>query len=223
MMNIVLVDDHKMFLDGLEKLFENHPLIRVDKKFSKPDQVLSYINGNYHRLDLVMTDLNMDEITGMSLIKKIKYKYPKIKVIVCSMYYNHQIIDELKKMDVDGYIHKSFSYKEMTKAIQEVMAGGQYFSPRLSKKALNYDFSWTKSNKLKDNFAKKYYLSKRELEILTLITQNYTSKQIADKIFISVNTVSSHRKNLIKKTGCKTNLDFYLLAIEVGLIKVTAN
>ena len=139
------------------------------------------------------------------------------------MYYNHQIIDDLRIMGVDGFIHKSFSYKKMIKTVENVRNGQQYFTPRLSKKLLNYDFDWNESIKLKDNFAKKYYLSKRELEILLLITQNYTSKQIAEKLYISPNTVSSHRKNLIRKTHCKTNIDFYLLAMEVGLIKVLAN
>jgi DNA-binding NarL/FixJ family response regulator len=222
-MNLLIVDDHKIFLEGLKKLLEKSETIQVVKTSSSPFNVLQYLNGNHRNVDCILTDLNMPELNGVELIKKIKNKYPNKKIVVFSMYCNHQLINELKKLDIDGFIHKSFGHIELLNAIDQIEKGNKYFTSKLSKELINYDFTYSEKNKISDHFAKKYYFTKRELDVLRLIAQNYSSKNIADELFISLDTVSSHRKNLIKKSGCKTTIEFYHLAIEIGAIKIKKN
>jgi DNA-binding NarL/FixJ family response regulator len=219
-MRLLIVDDHEMFLNGIEKLFENNKTIQIVTTFSDSLMVLPYLNGNLNNVDGILTDLNMLNLNGLDLIKKIKEKYPNFITIAFSMYCNHKLIDELKKHNCDGFIHKSFSYTELVDALGIIKKGHKYFSPRLSKSLTNYDFIFSQNKRIRDSFGKKFYLSKREIEVLELIVQNHSSKKIAEKLFVSLETISSHRKNLIKKTGCKTAIDLYLLAVEIGMIKV---
>ena len=218
-MRLIIVDDHEMFLNGIEKLFETNKTIQIIKTFSNSSMVLPYLNSHSNIVDGVLTDLNMLDLNGFDLIKKIKKKYPSFITIAFSMYCNHKMVDELKKNGCDGFIHKSDSYSDLVDAIKLIGKGRKYFSSKLTKFSTNFDFVYDKNSKVKDSFAKKFYLSKRETEVLELIVQNYSSKKIAEKLFVSFETVSSHRKSLIKKTGCRTAIDFYLLAIEIGMIK----
>jgi DNA-binding NarL/FixJ family response regulator len=219
-MRLIIIDDHKMFLNGIEKLFETNRTIQIVETFSNSTMVLPYLNGNLNKVDGILTDLNMLNLNGLDLIKKIKIKYPNFITIAFSMYSSQKMIEELKKNGCDGFIHKSYSYTDLVNAIEFIEDGHQYFSPRLATSLKNYDFSYNQNNKIRDSFAKRFYLSKREIEVLELIVQNYSSKKIAEKLFVSFETISSHRKNLIKKTECRTAIDFYLLAIEMGLIKI---
>ena len=219
-MRLIIIDDHQMFLSGMEKLFETNQTIKIVKTFSDPMMVLPYLNGHSNMVDGVLTDLNMANLNGIDLIKKIKTKYPKMITIAFSMYSSQKLIDELKKNGSDGFIHKSFDYIDIVNAIESVRGGSKYFLPIPSsiKSVRNYDFFYGQNNSVKDSFTQKFYLTKREMEVLELIIKNYSSKKIAEKLFVSKETISSHRKNLIKKTGCKTVLDFYLLANEMGMI-----
>jgi DNA-binding NarL/FixJ family response regulator len=219
-MRLIIVDDHEMFLNGIEKLFETNKTIQIVKTFSNSSMVLPYLNSHSKMVDGVLTDLNMSDLNGFDLIKKIKDKYPSFITVAFSMYCNRKMIDELKKNGCDGFIHKSDNYSDLVDALKLIQKGRKYFSSKLTKSLRNYDFVYDQNNEIRDSFAKKFYISKREMEVFELIVQNYSSKKIAEKLFVSIETVSSHRKKLIKKTGCRTAIDFYLLAIEMGMIKI---
>jgi DNA-binding NarL/FixJ family response regulator len=222
-MRLVIVEDHQLVLEGMEKMFNNNEKIHIVKSFSNPMLVMAYLRENYDKIDGVLTDLNMPILNGFDLIKKIKKEFPNCITIAFSMYCNQRMIEELKASNCNGFIHKAYSFENLIRAIELIGKGHKFFSPVLLKSMVHYNFIDSEKTKVIDHFGKKFYLTKRETEVLDLIVQNYSTKLIADKLFVKTTTVDVYRRNIIKKTGCKTALEFYQLAITIGIIKVNLN
>lgn len=216
MLKILLVDDHKMLLEGLKSIMEKTNLDTSVQIISSPKNVIPFLNSN--KIDIVITDLNMPEMSGFDLIKKIKQNHPFTKIGVLTMYYNPNIINELKTLDIDLYLHKGSGEDEFEIALQTLLNGNKYFSTGAKKFMFN-DLKLDNGHSIKDAFIQKYILSPREFEIFKLIIENNSSQEISEKLFISKETVSTHRKSIIRKTGCKTVIELLKLAIEMGIDK----
>jgi DNA-binding NarL/FixJ family response regulator len=199
MIKIVLVDDHKMFLDGMVSVLSQEPNMEV--LF-----VENYAKGALRKIknetpDLIITDMSMPEMNGLEFIKILKNDYPKIKILVVTMFHSSQKID-----GIHGLLLKQSNKEEFIKAINTItIENGTYFQESTSDKA-NLDF-------------KKAILSTREKEIIQLIANEHTSDEIAEKLFLSRGTVETHRKNIFFKLQVKNIAGLIKKGVELGFIE----
>lgn len=185
---IVLVDDHAIVMDGIQSLLSGIPGIEIVGKASNGAEALEILKEK--KADLVITDYSMEEMDGLTLIHNLKKTDGDIKVIVLSMHDEPTVVRDVLAKGVDGYILKKYTYNELQIAIEIIMDGGQFFSPEINKILL---MRLTPENSAT--------LTNREREILKLLLNEMSNKQIADKLFISERTVETHRKNLLRKTN----------------------
>ncbi len=200
-LNIGLVDDHNLFIKGfvmLLKSFKSEYKLEVKVESQNDKDFLQKISEE--ELDLVFVDLNLENSDGLELIKNLKEKYSTIKVIVVSMIKDSKFVREAFKLGADGYISKEKNPEDVEIAISKVMLGDVYFGngiEAVSKKPSISDYKAIESNL--NRFNAKFHLTKRELEILAMLVEGKTSKDISSVLFISKDTVNVHRKNLMKK------------------------
>ena len=189
-MKILLVDDHAIVTDGLEMLLQSVDGLEVVNKLTSGDFALAYLKQAH--VDIMITDYSMPDMDGVTLVKKAKVQNPALKIIVLSMHDEVAMIKEMLNAGVDGYVLKKYAQQEIVNAIETVNNGRQYFSNEVNKALL----SALLPQEMPEN-----HVTERELEVLKLLAQELTSKQIAEKLFISERTVETHRKNLMRKTG----------------------
>ncbi len=208
---IILADDHKMFLEGLYALLCDDSRFKILATAKNGREAINLIKANKD-VDLLITDISMPEIDGIQLNKIVKRKYPQIKVIVLSMHKQYDLIAKLISDNVDGYLLKNADIEELSTAIEKISEGDKYFSKNIRQGFLKSMFS---PNALKQTFVR---LSKREKEILILIANEYTNAEISEKLYISQYTAETHRKNILRKINAKNTAGIVRYAIQHGLI-----
>ncbi len=194
-MKILLVDDHAIVSDGLAALLQQVNGLEVVGKLTSGDFALAYLKQ--HPVELMITDYSMPDMDGVSLVKKARVIQPDLKIIVLSMHDEVMMIREMLGAGVQGYVLKKYAQQELVNAIETVTKGRQYFSAEVNKALL----SALLPQELPEN-----QVTERELEVLKLLAQELTSKQIADQLYISERTVETHRKNLMRKTGSNNSI-----------------
>lgn len=210
MYNIIIVDDHKMFLDGISSIFSEVEDYNIMLKSTDGIHVLKFIQNNVDKkIDLVITDISMPEIDGITLNHRIKNFNPHIKTLVVSMHTDTKMIDRLIQNDVDGYVSKNAEKHELLKAVDTILNGDRFFSDSIKQAYMNSVF-----NKEKDAIQS---LTKREKEVLKLIAEEFTTQEIADQLFLSKHTIESYRKTLISKLKVKNLAGLTKYAIKLGL------
>lgn len=197
-MRIFLTDDHAVLIGGLQKIIETEHDLEVVGTAGDVQSTMDKLTQT--KVDLLITDYNLPDEDGLTLVRKVKRKYPDIKILVLSMHDEAHLVKEILKEGVDGYLIKKDSHNELINAIYSIKGGKTYLSSDVNSiliKGLNGE-------------GEQKLLTDREREILKLISREFTNKQIAEELFISERTVETHRKNIFRKTGTN-NL--------VGLIK----
>ncbi|MBS1559260.1 MAG: response regulator transcription factor [Bacteroidetes bacterium] len=192
---VLLVDDHRILLEGVRSLIQDSFIIC--EVASNGVQALKLIKST--DFDALITDYEMPDINGLELVKAAKAAQPEMKVIVLSMHDDPAIVKELLRSGTLGYVLKKDTHKSLTEALTKVMEGKRFLSDEITEMLISSSAEEEKS-----------VLTEREVEILRLVAKEYNSRQIADILSISERTVETHRKNILKKTGA-SNL--------VGLIK----
>lgn len=208
--NLLIADDHTMFLEGIVSLLGQESEINSIKKANNGIEALNIIKTA--AVDLVILDISMPEMDGIELTKILKKNYPKIKILVVSTHSNVNIISRLIRIGVNGYLLKNAEKSELLTAIHSIMAGNNYFSEETEEK---YSHNQLKIEKQALNLTE---LSSREKEILVLIAHEYNTAEIAEKTFISLNTVNTHRRNLLSKLNAKNTAGLVKYAVENGLV-----
>ncbi len=196
--SILLVDDHRILLDGVKNLLANSSDFEVKDTAASGKEALALMKANEY--DILVTDYELPGLTGLELIKAAKTVLPEMKIVVLSMHDDPAIVKELLRAGVNGYILKKDTHKTLTDALHKVVANKRFLSDEISDLLIQ----------LADEPDDRGTLTSREVEILRLVAKEYSSRQIAEILFISERTVETHRKNILKKTGA-SNL--------VGLIK----
>ncbi len=194
--NLIIVDDHKMFLDGVLSILNSENDYNVVLTSTEGKQVVKYLEINSKdKIDLIITDISMPELDGVALSKIVKEKRKDVKILVVSMHTNADVIDSLIKSDVEGYVPKNAKKEELLYAIKTILEGDKYFSKEI--KDIYFE------NKLSKKKEEEIKLTQREIDVITLIAQEYTTQEIADKLFLSKHTIESYRKNIIGKLGVR--------------------
>lgn len=194
---LLLADDHNIILDGLEFLLSSDPDLKVVGKAENGVEVLKFLENQY--ADLVVMDINMPEMDGITCAKQLKKNHPSVKIIILTQYAQSTFISEVAQL-VDGCLLKSNTGPQLTKAVHKVMGDERYFD--------DFPYDETSSDVLGD----------REVEVLRLISEGLTSSEIADKLFISVHTVKTHRKNILRKSGQSGTPGLIAWAMNEGII-----
>ena len=208
---LIVADDHKMFLDGLLSIIANESDFEIVMTANSGQNVIKYLdNCEGKDVDLVVTDINMPDVTGIELNKHIKAKFPNIRTLVVSMRHDSKTIHRLTEDQVDGYVPKNAEKGELILAIETILKGEKYFSESIKKAYMDSMF-----NKEKDVITS---LTKREKEVLKLIAEEHTTQEIADKLFLSKHTIEGYRKNLISKLEVRNLAGLTKYAIQLGLL-----
>ena len=200
---ILIADDHKLFLDGLNMLLRNQPNFIIEGMAYNGAEVLESLKSNQY--DMVITDINMSGMGGVELVKLRKEQFPQVKFLVITMNDDREIVTEILLAEAEGYLLKNSGKEQLLTAINNILGGKTHYEPEVINLMLDRVRKTTQTN----NFNAQ--LSTREKEVLDLIMQEFTSKEIAEQLFISKQTVDTHRINIMQKTGAKTL---------VGLIKM---
>lgn len=210
---IIVADDHHILLDGLKALLQKQKDIEIVGLFNNGKEVYKALpNLN---IDVALLDINMPEMDGLELTRKIKKEFPSIPVIILSMHDDAGHIMELIDAGASGYLLKNVTDKELLEAIKSVATGKFYFSTEVSEKIAAVAMQQQRRQDAAEDEPK---LTDRELEILKLVAKEYSNAQIAQTLFISERTVETHRKNMLRKTNNKTILGLLRYAIERQII-----
>lgn len=197
-MKIFLTDDHAMLLGGLIKILSAEDDFEIIGSAGSVKETLDALTQKTP--DLLITDYNLPDDDGLALVRRVKQKYPSMKIIVLSMHDEAHLVKEILKEGINGYILKKDSHNELVNAVYAVKQDKVYLSSDINSmlmKGLNGN-------------EEQRLLTDREREILKLIAREFTNRDMAEELFISERTVETHRKNIFRKTGTN-NL--------VGLIK----
>jgi DNA-binding NarL/FixJ family response regulator len=189
--NIVIADDHPWVMEGINTIIADNTNYKVVSMVTDGDRLLHVLNS--HRVDLILLDLNLPVVTGLEAAEKIKKDFAHIKIIVITTYEDPKIINTLKTLGVEGYLPKASDAQQLLQAIQRVLRGETVYFER-KKEEVPPPIAH-------DHFADKFKLTKRELEVMRHIADGRTTKEIADKLFLSELTVHTHRKNISHKIG----------------------
>lgn len=208
--NLLIADDHTMFLQGIASLLEQESDINIVGKAINGIEALEIIKKE--NIDLIILDISMPEMDGIELSKILKKSFPNVKILVVSTHSNIMIISRLIRIGVNGYLLKNAEKSELLNAIHTIVNGENYFCEETHEKHI------LKSSKIEKQVSNLTELSSREKEILILIAYEYNTAEIAEKTFISLNTVNTHRKNLLSKLNAKNTAGLVKYAVENGLV-----
>jgi DNA-binding NarL/FixJ family response regulator len=218
MINILVVDDHKMFVDGLESILEHEEDITLKHKCYTAREV--YVDNKLEDVNVVLLDINLPDQSGLDVCKNLIKNYKGIKILVLSMYDEESYITEILKSGALGYILKNTGRKELLTAIRTVATGKTYFSEAVTKTIMNGLINKTKEAKKSEKVVPK--ITRREREVLSLIMEQNTNQEIANKLFISLKTVEAHRSNLLYKLNVRNTAGLVKTAIENKLLEIPA-
>ena len=212
---VVIADDHKIIRVGLRGLLEREKDIEVTGEASSADEVLNILA--IHPADVVLMDIDLGDSNGIATTLKIKEIYPLIHVLGLTMHEEPDYIIKMLEAGASGYLLKNAGREELLAAIHAVAKGDSYFSQKVSATLLQAITRQKENPELKKSTVETP-LSDREIEVLRLITQEYSNGEIAEKLFISIRTVDTHRRNLLEKLQVKNTVGMVKYAIEKGII-----
>lgn len=208
MIKLAIIDDHKLFRQGLALMLEAKEEILVVNKFETAIDFLKDLPDL--DLDLILLDIDMPGMDGITAIPEIRKIKPEIKIIMLSMHLNAVKINAAKREKANGYLVKTSGENEVEKAILTIANGGEYYTAEVLEELASAE---------KLELEKVHIdLTPRELDILRLVCKGDSSQEIADELDISVHTADTHRRNLLNKTGCKNAVGLLQYAIENQLL-----
>ncbi|MBK8955687.1 MAG: response regulator transcription factor [Saprospiraceae bacterium] len=214
MLHVAIADDHAMFVDGIESILRTESSIKVVDRCFDGQSVFEMIRK--HKIDVLLLDINLPDISGIEVAKRLHTEDPEIKIIALSMYNEESIVSEMLKNGAQGYILKNTGREELILAIKTVAEGTSYFSKDVTETIMG---SLTKKPGPKKSYILQPKLSIREKQILALIVKEYTNPEIAERLFISLKTVETHRSNLISKLNVRNTAGLVRATIEYNLLE----
>lgn len=212
MINVLIADDHMVFRDGIISILEDTIDLKISAQACNGEEVLGILEETIP--DVILMDISMGENSGIETTKMVKAKYPSIKVLILSMHSESAYIVKSLEAGANGYLLKDAGSIEMIKAIRAVHKGETYYSQQVSAILVQHITHGSQAKAKKTGIP----LTPREIEILQLITEEFSNPEIAEKLFISVRTVDTHRRNLLEKLAVKNTAGLVKYAIKNGLV-----
>lgn len=211
MIQLFVIDDHPVVINGIKQAFHRHEQIAYVGAVLNADEALAWLKDN--AADVLLLDVNLPGKDGIELCKVIRKQYPDIKIIGLTTFSQASFIAGMLRNGANGYLFKNASEAELSEAILTVYAGKRYLSDEVSEKLIS---KATQQFSGKNGFIPK--LTRREKEVLELIMEECTTQEIANRLFLSVSTVETHRMNLYAKLDAKNVAGLVKNAIKFGLV-----
>ena len=214
MIQLAIADDQVLFRKGMIALLREFDGVEVVIEAENGRVLIDQLQRHTGKIDVILLDLSMPEMNGIETMKVLKEEFPGIKVIILTVYNEEKFIVTAVELGANGYLVKNADPSEVEKSIRTVVSHDFYFNePTLEamKKGL-----FTSRQKLSLNVISE--LTQREKQILEMICREFTTAEIAAKLFISERTVDGHRNNLLAKTGCRNTAGLVLFAVKNNLI-----
>lgn len=213
---IMLTEDHQILRDGVKALIASEN-IEITGEASSGMEMWKLLETA--QPDIILMDISLPDVSGIELTKLLSERYPSIKVLILSMFTDENFINQAIKAGAKGYLHKNTTREEMLIAIDTVYSGNDFYSDNISKIILKSYIEKAKLNS-EEVLDPHEVLSKREIEILKMFAEGFINKEIADRLFISIRTVESHKNHIMQKLNLKTQVELVKYAIRHNLINI---
>jgi two-component system nitrate/nitrite response regulator NarL len=201
---VLIVDDHPMVIEGMRSLLSNLDFIGIAGTAANAFEAVALLKTR--PVDVAIVDINLPDINGIELTAKIVKEFPKVKVLAMSTFKERSYISRMIQSGASGYLVKSASAEEITEAVLTAFEGKLY---------LSLDLNASESSVT----GEPPVLSRREKEVLEYIAEGFTNPQIAEKLFISLHTVDTHRKNILTKFNVNNTAALIKMAVRLNLVR----
>ena len=209
---VLLADDHKIFREGVRSILEKEKDIEVVGEAANGPEVIDLIEQL--EVDVLVLDIDIGKPNGIEITDMVHKKHPGTKVLILSMMGLHDFVIQALEKGAIGFLLKNTGKDEVLTAIRSVSKGDSYFSREVSEILIEQLQKPSSSRKKSADIP----LSPREIEVLKLIALEFSNSEIAEKLFISIRTVDTHRRNLLEKLGVKNTAGLVKFAIQKGLV-----
>ncbi len=214
---IILVEDHQIVRDGIKALLMDAPGIEIAGEAASGGELMELLRSR--DCDIIIMDISLPDISGIEVTKSLSDDYPVLKVLILSMHTGEDFIFNAIKAGAKGYLPKNTTRREILEAIHAIHAGEEYFSESVSNIILKSYIKKAKSDE-KESGPNEDKLTSRELEILKLFAGGMSNQEIADKLFISIRTVESHKNHIMQKLELDSTVDLIKFAIRNKIIEI---
>lgn len=215
MIRIALVDDHQLFRKSLSSLLDSSDDFEI---IHDTDDGLHFVEyAQAENIDIVLLDIQMPILNGFEVCKRLKMMNPEIKILIISQLTSKEVIHHIMECGADGFCSKNSSPEHLEIAIRKIMEHDYYFDNELSS-VIRDAILWDKNERNSFDFFKSVSLTEREIEIIKMACAELSSKEIADRLCISIRTVENHRMRIMEKTKTKNFIGVILYALKINAI-----
>ena len=208
MINVAIVDDHTLFRQGILLMLERYPKYKVIGDFGSAQEVMTFLKESKVLPDIMLLDISLPDHSGFEVAKAIKRKYKGIRIVILSMHEEMAYRSKALKLGCYAYLIKSTEEEDLIFALDEVSKGKKHFSEMDSFKVIEFIG-------MEEDLQQP---SRREIEVLAMVADGFTTKEISTKLFISNRTVDTHRNNLMKKLNVQNTAELIKKAHQFKII-----
>lgn len=212
MINLILADDHQLIIDGISGLLEGETNINIVATCNNGLEVLESLSQ--FNVDLLLLDLDMPKMNGLQCSEEIQKRFPNVKIAILTMHQEKALIQKFIELGVKGYFLKTIPKDELIYAIKTIANNGEYFPADITKALL-------KKSKIKPTVLQSHLLAElteREIEVIRLVSQGFSTKEIGNKLFISPRTADTHRTNIMRKLDLHNVAEIVRFAFQNKLV-----
>lgn len=210
MHKIIICEDHEVVVEGVKLMLAHQNEFTLCAFVKTEQELLQMIKSE--NPSIILLDLNLKHDDGFSILQKLKLEYPGLKVIILTMYDEPYLIEKAQRLKANGYLLKNMTNGELIAALNQAIESDEfYLTAHLSKQRAD-------NKKYRDEFVGKMHLTPREIEIIKLIAQGKSAKEMADELFLSLHTIDTHRRNILDKLNLKNIADLTRFAFENHLL-----
>jgi two-component system response regulator NreC len=210
---VLLADDHTIIREGLRSLLENSEIIDVIGEAEDGREAIRRVEQLHP--DVIVMDITMPDLNGLEATRQIKHRFPEVKVLILTVHTVEEYIAQILRAGASGYVVKRAAIRELVAAIQAVHQGNTFLSPVISKTVIDGYLKQSQTAGEADSYAS---LTEREREVLQLIAEGRSSREIAERLVVAENTVRTHRANLMSKLGLHNTAELTQYAIRKRII-----
>lgn len=214
--SVHIADDHQILIDGVKAVLNLEADIEVVGYSLNGQEVVDWYAEN--NADVLVLDINMPILDGIQVLKKLKKNPNKPEIIVLSSYDDVKLVKEVLQMGAKGFVPKKSAGEHIVNAVYKVAEGNQYFTEDIKEKMMQTLLSGQVKNEGSQDGVLISSLTKREVQVLKLVAQQYSTREIGDELHISESTVETHRKNLMKKVKVKNSVGLAIFALKNEVI-----